>query len=329
MSVGSSYEAAALRAIASCGGGSVRQITGDRGPQATARELLSEMARPPLSDLKLEFHGLQVARVYPEELPNLPAGDQQIILGRYLPTGKDQSGEVIVTGTFDGRPIRYASQVSLGDAERGNSFIPRLWARMHLDYLLQQGASRTIQDEIIALSEEYNIMTPYTSLLVLETDADRERFKVQRRFVMRDGEKFFARGRDNVNYDLVQQQMRRAGLWRLGLRRNVLSQLAGLGRDPSIFQPTDWGQPVYGRIAGLATYLGYPAMTEKPMAGRLMLGVGINSEAGMVAAPPVSDAKTLLRNDVFNHASFADGYLDKDGVFGRSAAEHRFRVFRR
>ena len=89
---------------------------------------------------------------------------------------------MIVTGTFDGRPIRYASRVSLGDAERGNSFIPRLWARMHLDYLLQQGASRTIQDEIIALSEEYNIMTPYTSLLVLETDADRERFKVQRRF---------------------------------------------------------------------------------------------------------------------------------------------------
>ena len=46
VSVGSSYEAAALRAIASCGGGSVRQITGDRGPRATARELLSEMARP-------------------------------------------------------------------------------------------------------------------------------------------------------------------------------------------------------------------------------------------------------------------------------------------
>ena len=60
-----------------------------------------------------------------------------------------------MTGTFDGRPIRYASRVSLKDAEQGNSFIPRLWARMHLDYLLQQGASQTIQDEIIALSEEY------------------------------------------------------------------------------------------------------------------------------------------------------------------------------
>ncbi len=58
---------------------------------------------------------------------------------------------------------------SLADAEQGNSFIPRLWARMHLDYLLQQGATPTIKDDIIALSEEYHIITPYTSLLVLET----------------------------------------------------------------------------------------------------------------------------------------------------------------
>ena len=55
---------------------------------------------------------------------------------------------------------------------------------MHLDYLLQQGATPTIKDDIIALSEEYHIITPYTSLLVLESDADRERFAVKRSFVM-------------------------------------------------------------------------------------------------------------------------------------------------
>ena len=76
----------------------------------------------------------------------------------------------------------------------GNSFIPRLWARMYLDTLLEQGGSPAVKDEIIALSEEYHIITPYTSLLVLETDADRERFGVKRRFQMRDGEKFFAAG---------------------------------------------------------------------------------------------------------------------------------------
>ena len=127
-----------------------------------------------------------------------------------------------------------------GGEGEGNSFIPRLWARMHLDTLLEQGSSQAIKDEIIALSEEYHIITPYTSLLVLETDADRERFGVKRRFQMRDGEKFFATGRENANWELIQQQMKRAGTWRLGLRREVLQQFSLLGRDIPVIRAAPW-----------------------------------------------------------------------------------------
>jgi len=245
VAVSSSFEPMVLKAIASLGGGSVRQITGERTPQAVALELLGEVTKPTIRDLKVQFTGIRSARVYPGELPNLAAGTQQILLGRYLPEGRDQQGEVIVTGMQGNQPVRFQARVSLADAEQGNSFIPRLWARMHLDALLEQGASAAIKDEIIALSEEYNIITPYTSLLVLESDADRERFKVKRRFQMRDAEKFFAEGTDKVDYELVQQQMRRAGDWRLGLRRSVLRELMGLGRDIRVFQP----QPGGGRVS--------------------------------------------------------------------------------
>jgi len=236
VSVGSSFEPIVLKTIASLGGGSVRQISGERTPQKAAAELLAEMTRPAIRDLKVGFRGIRTARVYPEELPNLAAGTQQIVIGRYLPEGEDQHGQVIVTGTDGGRPVKFTADVSLADAEHGNSFIPRLWARMHLNALLEQGASPAVKDEIIALSEEYHIITPYTSLLVLESDEDRERFKVKRRFQMRDGEKFFAEGRDRADYELVQKQMRLAGNWRLGLRRRVLGQLMGLGRDAGAFQ---------------------------------------------------------------------------------------------
>ena len=107
---------------------------------------------------------------------------------------------------------------------------------------------QAIQDEIIALSEEYHIITPYTSLLVLESDADRERFKVKRRFQMRDGEKFFADGRDNANYELMQQQMRRAGDWRIRLRAAVLRELSTLGREPGGLQGVRGG---WNRRGGL------------------------------------------------------------------------------
>ncbi|MCU0982575.1 MAG: hypothetical protein MUF25_25740, partial [Pirellulaceae bacterium] len=234
VSVSSSFEPLVLKTIASLGGGSLRQISGERTPPQVALELLAELTQPVIRDLRVEFRGVRVARVYPPQLPNLAAGTQQILLGRYLPEGADQTGDILVSGSFAGKPVRFSGKVALRDAEQGNSFIPRLWARMHLDTLLDQGAAPAIKDEIIALSEEYNIITPYTSLLVLESDADRERFKVQRRFQMRDGEKFFAEGRDQADFALIQQQMRLAGNWRLGLRRQVLSEWMGLGRDVPI-----------------------------------------------------------------------------------------------
>src|SRR5262249_41452718 len=85
VSLGSSYEPGVLKAIASLGGGSMRKITSEQGPQAVARELLGEIAQPALRDIKVEFKGMKVARVYPETLANVPSGSQQILLGRYLP----------------------------------------------------------------------------------------------------------------------------------------------------------------------------------------------------------------------------------------------------
>ncbi|MFO0822048.1 MAG: VIT domain-containing protein [Gemmataceae bacterium] len=251
VAVGSSYEPIVMKTIASFGGGSMRRVTGERGPQAAAMDLLTEIATPTLSNLKVEFTGIRTARVYPEVLPNVPAGTQQILLGRYLPEGKDQVGEIVVTGMQGNKPVRFSSKISLKDAESGNSFIPRLWARMHLDKLLEQGTNDTVKQDVIALSEEFNIITPYTSLLVLETDADRERFGVKRRFQMRDGEKFFAEGRDNAIFELKQKQMRQAADFRTALRRQVLTQLATLGRDPSLFQgPAPRPHPTGGAGGG-------------------------------------------------------------------------------
>lgn len=240
----SRYESGVLKAIASLGGGSVRRIGGSDTACAVAQRLLVEMARPGLRGLKVSFEGLRTARVYPAELPNLPDGEQQIVLGRYLPNGAAQAGKIVVTGTRDGQPVTFSAPVALADAEKGNSFIPRLWARLHLDSLLEQGSTPVVKDEIIALSQEFQIMTPYTSFLVLESDADRERFLVKRTFAMRDGERFFAQGRDAAQTELLEKQMRQAGTWRVNLRHGVLQDLKRLGReyDPR-FQPQqpDWG----------------------------------------------------------------------------------------
>ncbi|MEI8381847.1 MAG: VIT domain-containing protein [Planctomycetota bacterium] len=238
--VGNSHDTVVMKGIAAVGHGSTRSITGEQTPNMIALELLNEIAQPGLRDLNVEFRGLRVAAVYPGELPNVAAGTQQILVGRYLPEGKDQSGEIVVTGMRGNEKVKYAAKVSLKDAEKGNSFIPRLWARAHLDHLLAQGTSSQVREDIIRLSEEFHIITPYTSLLVLESDADRERFGVKRRYEMRDGERFFAEGKANANFELVQAQMKKAGSWRFGLRNQVVRGFKNYGRNVDELEQTLW-----------------------------------------------------------------------------------------
>lgn len=226
---GSTYDLPVLEAIASCGGGSCRALADDVA--GTAFALLVEAAQPTVKDLRVDFAGLRTARVYPERLPNLPAGAQQIALGRYLPGGEDQRGRVVVTGTLEGKPLHYSADVVLRADDAGNSFLPRLWARRHLDALLARGTDQAVREEIVAFSIEYGILTPYTSLLVLESDEDRQRFGVDRRVKMRDGEAFFAQARDRAQLEILRQQVQAARAWRMALREQMLAEIRGLGRD--------------------------------------------------------------------------------------------------
>ncbi|MBN2492788.1 MAG: hypothetical protein JXQ29_18210, partial [Planctomycetes bacterium] len=229
VSVSSTFEKGVLEAIAGIGGGSVRGVGDD--PAGAAFALLKEIARPPLRDLQVSFEGLRTARVYPAVLPNLPAGAQQTILGRFLPAAGRQTGKVVVSGTRDGKPVRFTADVVLDEKEAGNDFVPRLWARRHIDALLEEGRSHAAREEVVRFSEEFGIMTPFTSFLVLESDADRERYGVERRVKMRDGERFFAEGRDAASTALLREQMKLARTWRQELRKQMLREIATLGEE--------------------------------------------------------------------------------------------------
>jgi hypothetical protein len=135
-----------------------------------------------------------------------------------------------VTGVCGDMKISSEARVNLDDGSDGDSFIPRLWARHHLDHLLAQGSSAKNKARIVALSEEFQIATPYTSFLVLESDADRERFAVQKRLRMRDGEEFFAKGRTDAAFELARQQVQKAVAWHRDLRLDTLKSLVAMDR---------------------------------------------------------------------------------------------------
>jgi Ca-activated chloride channel family protein len=135
----------------------------------------AKVSMPLLSDLRVEFAGAggsadpQVEDLYPYPLPDLFAGTQVVVAGRYR-----QGGDVRVTlrGTLNGEEQVF----EFGDAhlseDGGEAFIPRLWAMRKVGYLLNQirlhGESPELVQEIVDLAVRYGIMTPYTSFLVQE-----------------------------------------------------------------------------------------------------------------------------------------------------------------
>jgi hypothetical protein len=79
--------------------------------------------------------------------------------------------------------------VELPKSESANPELERMWAWRKVDRLLREadrGGSRSaVLDEIVRLGETYSIVTEYTSFIVLENDAEYQRWKIDRRNVRR------------------------------------------------------------------------------------------------------------------------------------------------
>src|SRR5262249_36529124 len=61
----------------------------------------------------------------------------------------------------------------------GAGYLPRAWATLEIERLLAEDAARH-RDAIVALSKAMHVMTPFTSLLVLESEEQYEQYHVER-----------------------------------------------------------------------------------------------------------------------------------------------------
>jgi Ca-activated chloride channel family protein len=126
---------------------------------------------PILSDLSLDWGDIIVDQVYPQRIPDLFAGSQLILLGRYREGGPVK---IILKGMVNQEERSYTYEDLSFRKEDGDDFIPRLWATRAVGYYLTQirlyGEKQEWIDSIVSLSTRYGIITPYTSFLVQEKD---------------------------------------------------------------------------------------------------------------------------------------------------------------
>ena len=134
----------------------------------------TKVSSPMLTDLELDFDkNISISEMYPKGLPDLFKGATLSLLGRYRGKGKSK---ITLTGKVNGKTEKFTYDLVFSEKETSYEFIPPLWGARTVGYLLDQirlhGESKEVKEEITRLAKKYGIITPYTSYLILEDEAD-------------------------------------------------------------------------------------------------------------------------------------------------------------
>jgi len=142
-------------------------ITSDGDLELVVSRFCKRIEQPVLSHLELDL-GDGVSEVYPKKLPDLFAGDQLVVMGRYEKAGPRT---IWLKGRLQGKEVTYVYEGTLAEQEEIRA-LPRLWAERKVEFLLEQtrlfGANKELVDEIVHLGKKHSIVTRYTAGLVVE-----------------------------------------------------------------------------------------------------------------------------------------------------------------
>lgn len=185
--VGSDVNTLLLDKLAEAGRGARDYVAPNEDIEAKVSSLFQKVSRPALTDVKVEWTGVEVDQVFPRPVPDLFHGGELALYGRFRAGGK---GTVVVTGKAAGKPARFEFPVELPAENPRHAFLPRLWASQkighELDLIRLSGrpADPEVVSSIVRLAKKHGIVTPYTSFLVTEegTDLGRVQNEARRRF---------------------------------------------------------------------------------------------------------------------------------------------------
>jgi len=160
-----------LDRLSVAGRGSTQYVEQDGNVEQAVGQLVAKISRPVLTDLEIVGSPARFSEVYPARLPDLFAGEELVIFGRYA-ADADRSGAIEITGRRNGRQERFDVDVRFPGHELSNDYLPKLWAARKIGALTQtlklQGGNTELEREIRETALRYGILSEFTSYLVQE-----------------------------------------------------------------------------------------------------------------------------------------------------------------
>jgi Ca-activated chloride channel family protein len=158
-----------LDRLGEAGRGSTDYIQPGESVERVVGLLAAKIRYPVLTDLELEGGPHRLLEVYPTRLPDVFAGQELVLFGRF--TG-DGMGQISLDGVRGDAALEFTTELRFPEASAANSYIPRLWASRKLGHLERQlwteGETTDLIEQIRDLALRYGLPTRYTSYLVQE-----------------------------------------------------------------------------------------------------------------------------------------------------------------
>ncbi|MBM82452.1 MAG: hypothetical protein CMJ78_17955 [Planctomycetaceae bacterium] len=229
--------------------------------------LYNKIASPMLTDIAVDID-FDVARSesapppvnrrYPKQLTDLFRGEQLVLVGRYKQSGL---AKVTLTGHIGGVQKRFSFPVNLVEKslDESNGFVEKLWAARRIGEIIDDldlnGHNKELVDELVRLSIQHGIMTPYTSFL-----ADESVVLGQRGLNL-----------SRANAEVSEQLSRESG--RSGFsQRRFKSRLQATKQLPSVNEESDADAAIVS--GGISRFGGRPANRAAPAGAGASLGGG-------------------------------------------------------
>jgi Ca-activated chloride channel homolog len=169
--VGNDVNTKLLDELAQVTGGVNQYVHPDENIEVKVSSFFNKIGAPLLSDVSMDYGSADVRDVYPKAPGDLFHGSEIIVTGRYA---KAASTTIVLRGKGPSGKMTFEYPVEFTGEEKDNKFVASIWAGRKIAFLLGEirlhGENSELKDEVIRLSKEFGIMTPYTSYLVKETE---------------------------------------------------------------------------------------------------------------------------------------------------------------
>jgi Ca-activated chloride channel homolog len=173
--VGYDVNTVLLDALSAAAKGSTQYVRPEEDVEVAVGLLAAKISHPVLTDLRIAGAPVRLREIYPVDLPDVFAGQDLVIFGRYAAARHDASGELAVHGRRRNADERFSAPVRFPAHDLTNDFLPGLWASRKLGELTRQirmnGADPELVEEVRATALRYGLLSEYTAYLVLEPGA--------------------------------------------------------------------------------------------------------------------------------------------------------------